>query len=420
MKQPTIKLIIVITTIALTGLIASQLIWVHKAIVTAREQYDHRVNLALNDVVEELKRMQQLSLPKEECAVRCPLQNMTVFQVIDTTQLKKLLVKYIDYHCLDRNFVFQIHRTSDDSLVYTSSRTADFKKMESHKACLSGLCERQPYHLSVYFPGQLRFVLIELSLWLILSFVFILVIIIIFTWIILAIVKQKKLSEIKNDFINNMTHEFKTPISTISLATEVLMNADPGTSMERMQKYAQIIYEENQRMRYQVERVLQMAQMEKGEYHLNKSKIDVHQVLKNTIHNLCLDHSEKDVRVSYQLDAKEHEIYADRLHVSNIFNNLVDNAVKYSNGKPELKILTSSNEEGVTIEFADNGIGINSEDQRHIFERFYRVHTGNIHNVKGFGLGLYYVKTMIEAHGGRVSVSSEPNGGSRFEVFFPF
>jgi len=263
-------------------------------------------------------------------------------------------------------------------------------------------------------------VFLELSLWLFLSVLFILIVIFIFAWIIRTIVLQKKLSEIKNDFVNNMTHEFKTPISTISLATEVLMNADPATSMERMKKYSNIIYDENQRMRVQVERVLQMAQLDKGEYQLNKAKLDVHAVLRATVDSLCLDHSEKKVKVDFILEATKSEIIADKLHVGNIFSNLVDNAVKYSIQDPHIQCKTSNSDTGIIIEFIDNGIGMSFEAQKHIFDRFYRVPTGNIHNVKGFGLGLYYVKTMVEAHGGSVSVKSEINRGSRFSVYFPF
>ena len=420
MKQPAIKLIIFLTALALTGLITTQVLWVRNALVAAKQHYDHRANLALDDVVDELQRMKQLGMGKFGKSTQSLVAKFNIMDMIDTTELRTLLIKYIDYHRLDKNFEFQIHRTSDDSVVYSSSKTLDFSKLESHKVCLSCLWEQQTYHLSVFFPKQWKFVILEMSLWLILSFVFIVIIIFIFAWIILAIVRQKKLSEIKNDFINNMTHEFKTPISTISLATEVLMNADPGTSMDRLQKYCHIIYDENQRLRFQVERVLQMAQLEKSEFHLKKSKTDLHQLIKDTVSNLHLDHTDKEVKVTFALEAAQPFVNVDTLHVGNVIGNLVDNAVKYSTRAPELHISTKSNGEGVFMEFLDNGIGISQEAQRRIFDRFYRVPTGDVHNVKGFGLGLYYVKTMVEAHGGTVNVSSELNKGSKFVVFLPF
>jgi two-component system phosphate regulon sensor histidine kinase PhoR len=420
MKQTPINLIIFLTALALTGLICTQLLWIRKALILGQEQYDHRANIALTDVLDELQRRNQLGFKALGESGKELDKPISILDAIDTAFLKTMLVKYIDYHKLDKDFQYQILRTEDDSVILTSSRSFDFRNVEAHKVCLSCLWEKGTYHLSVYFPGQKTFVFLELSLWLFLSVLFIIIVIIIFAWIIRTIVRQKKLSEIKNDFVNNMTHEFKTPISTISLATEVLMNAEPATSIDRMKKYANIIYDENQRMRVQVERVLQMAQLDKGEYQLNKGKVDIHQLLRNTVESLYLNHSEKKVQVDFQLDASNCEINADKLHVRNIFSNLVDNAVKYSVKDPHIQCKTSNSEQGINIEFIDNGIGMSFETQKHIFDRFYRVPTGNIHNVKGFGLGLYYVKTMVEAHGGSVSVKSEVNKGSRFSVYLPF
>jgi two-component system, OmpR family, phosphate regulon sensor histidine kinase PhoR len=420
MKQKTINLIIFLTALALTGLICTQLLWIRRSLILGQEQYDHRANVALTDVIDELQRRNQLGFKALGESGKELDQPVSILDAIDTCFLKTMLVKYIDYHRLDKNFQYQILRTEDDSVIHTSSTNFDFRNVEAHKVCLSCLWEKGTYHLAVYFPGKTRFVFLELSLWLFLSVMFILIVIFIFAWIIRTIVLQKKLSEIKNDFVNNMTHEFKTPISTISLATEVLMNAEPATSLERMKKYANIIYDENHRMRVQVERVLQMAQLDKGEYQLNKSKIDIHNLLKDTVENLCLDHSEKKVQVEFQLEANRFEINADKLHVGNIISNLVDNAVKYSVQDPHILCKTSNSDTGMIIEFIDNGIGMSFEAQKHIFERFYRVPTGNIHNVKGFGLGLYYVKTMVEAHGGTVSVKSEVNKGSHFSVQLPY
>jgi two-component system phosphate regulon sensor histidine kinase PhoR len=374
----------------------------------------------LTDVIDELQRRNQLGFKALGESGKELEKPVSILDAIDTVFLKTMLVKYVDYHRLDKDFQYQILRTEDDSVIHSSSKIFDFKSVEAHKVCLSCLWEKGTYHLAVYFPGKTRFVFLELSLWLFLSVLFILIVIFIFAWIIRTILLQKKLSEIKNDFVNNMTHEFKTPISTISLATEVLMNAEPATSLERMKKYANIIYDENQRMRVQVERVLQMAQLDKGEYQLNKAKVDIHQLLRAIVENLFLDHSEKKVKVDFILDAKNFEINADKLHIGNIISNLVDNAVKYSIQDPHIQCKTSNSDLGIIIEFTDNGIGMSFEAQKHIFERFYRVPTGNIHNVKGFGLGLYYVKTMVEAHGGSVSVKSEVNKGSRFSVYLPF
>jgi two-component system phosphate regulon sensor histidine kinase PhoR len=258
-----------------------------------------------------------------------------------------------------------------------------------------------------------------MSLWLIMSAIFIIIVIILITYIITTIIKQKKLSDIKNDFINNMTHEFKTPISTISLAAEVLLQADHKSSEERLKKYSKIIYDENQRMRLQVERVLQAAALEKGDYELKKTAFDVHQVIRESVRNLCFETCEERTTVNYYLEAKDHIINADQMHITNVMINLVDNAIKYSKENVILDFFSRNLDSGIAISIEDNGIGMSQENLKHIFEKFYRVPTGNIHTIKGFGLGLYYVKNIIEAHGGTITVQSEPNKGTRFDLFIP-
>jgi two-component system phosphate regulon sensor histidine kinase PhoR len=216
-----------------------------------------------------------------------------------------------------------------------------------------------------------------------------------------------------------MTHEFKTPISTISLASEVLLQSNAGSSSERTRKYAKIIYDENIRMRGQVESVLQVARLDKREFNLKKSEFNLHQLIEETVQNLCFDQNEEKITVNYHLEAEIANVFADEMHIKNIVVNLVDNAIKYSNNGVFINVYTKNTDEGIVLSIEDHGIGINNEAIRHIFEKFYRVPTGNIHNVKGFGLGLYYVKNMVNAHGGQIHVQSEPNQGSRFDVFLP-
>jgi two-component system phosphate regulon sensor histidine kinase PhoR len=224
----------------------------------------------------------------------------------------------------------------------------------------------------------------------------------------------------KNDFINNVTHEFKTPVSTIALATEVLMKPDTKSNVERVRTYARIIHDENERMRQQIERVLEIAQQDHHQIKLNIERLDVHQLINRIIPNLCLEKSERDVKVNYDLEASDPLIDADVMYVNSIISNITENALKYTNGSPpELKVSTLNYQDGVQISIKDNGIGISRESLKHIFNKFYRVPTGNIHNVKGFGLGLYYAKIMTEAHGGNIKVFSELNKGSRFDVYLP-
>ncbi len=250
-----------------------------------------------------------------------------------------------------------------------------------------------------------------------------------FTIIILAafyltvrtMLRQKKLAKIKNDFINNMTHEFKTPIATISLAVDAMRNEKVIDDREKMGYFSSIIKEENQRMNRQVETILKASQLEKQEVELILKPVHVHEVIKDVVDNFTLQLEDRKGKVEMALNAQNDTIEADEVHLSNLVNNLVDNALKYSkeNTAPVVKLTTQSNGKKFSLKIEDNGIGMNRDTLKKIFERFYRAHTGNIHNVKGFGLGLSYVKTMVEAHDGDIKAESILGKGSTFTVDLP-
>ena len=236
-----------------------------------------------------------------------------------------------------------------------------------------------------------------------------------------TMLRQKKLGEIKNDFINNMTHEFKTPIATISLAVDAMRNEKVLQDREKMDYFSTIIKEENKRMNRQVETILKASQLEKQEVDLNLKPAHVHDVIKDVVENFALQLEEKNGKAELLLNATNDLIEADEVHLSNLVNNLFDNALKYSkeNTPPFVRLTTQSNGKKFIMKIEDNGIGMNRDTLKRIFERFYRAHTGNIHNVKGFGLGLSYVKTMVEAHHGEIKAESTLGKGSTFIVEFP-
>jgi two-component system, OmpR family, phosphate regulon sensor histidine kinase PhoR len=278
----------------------------------------------------------------------------------------------------------------------------------------------KPQYLSVYFPEQKRYLLSSMWFMLLVSLAFMLVLIFSFYYTISTILKQKKLSEIKNDFISNMTHEFKTPISTISLACEVLNDKSIEKSPERINNYVRMIGDENKRLSLLVENILQTAILDKGQLKLKFQDIDIHNLIAQTITNIKLQVENKDGEISTDLRAAIPVINGDRVHITNIIFNLIDNALKYSTDHPKIKIATRSDNEGIFISVHDNGIGISKENQKRIFDTMYRVPTGNIHNVKGFGLGLSYVKAVVEKHGGSINVASELGKGSEFTVYLPY
>jgi two-component system phosphate regulon sensor histidine kinase PhoR len=236
-----------------------------------------------------------------------------------------------------------------------------------------------------------------------------------------TMLRQKKLSEIKNDFINNMTHEFKTPLATISLAVDALRNDKVVSDKEKMSYFSGIIKVENKRMNRQVETILKAALTDKQEVQLLMRPVHAHQVIKEVVENFTLQLEEKNGKAELMLNAEHDFINADEVHFANLINNLIDNAIKYSkeDQPPLIKITTHSTEKNLVMVIEDNGIGMNKETVKRVFEKFYRAHTGNLHNVKGFGLGLSYVRTMVEAHGGQIKVESVLGKGSTFTIELP-
>ena len=279
---------------------------------------------------------------------------------------------------------------------------------------------KQPALLSVHFPDRNAFIWRQIAVNMGSSILLIAVILFCFVYAIRTILRQKKLSEIKNDFINNMTHEFKTPVATVGLAVEALQDASLGDMPELRQRYLQIIGEENRRLGMQVEKVLQIATLDRQELKLKLERTDVHAVIETAMEKINLQVAKREGTIRTQLEARPAEVDADPLHLTNIIFNLLDNANKYSLKEPDIEISTRNQKNGLWITVADRGMGMTREVINKIFDKFYRVPTGNLHDVKGFGLGLAYVKAMVEAHHGEIRVKSQPNEGSTFELFIPY
>ncbi len=274
--------------------------------------------------------------------------------------------------------------------------------------------------LSVIFPGRDRFIYRSLNWLLVASFLFSLIILLTFTLSIYYILKQKKISEMKSDFINNMTHEFKTPIATISVATDSITNDKVVNDPERIKYFAGMIKKENTRMNRQVEDILTIARLDKKDFEFNWEAINIHELIEDAIQGIGIQVEKRNGTIEKELQAVNAVVTTDKLHFTNVVFNLLDNAIKYSVDAPKIEIATKNKSGGVLVSITDSGIGMSKAVQGKIFERFYRQSHGNIHNVKGFGLGLSYVKAVIEANHGTISVRSEPGKGSKFDVFLPF
>ncbi len=357
-----------------------------------------------------------------------PIEDRVNRLALDTLLRQSLVDRGIDIP-----FAYAVRTRKEPGFLFTSLgiNTRQFEK-DGYKAALfpNNFIETGNY-VYVYFPTQRQFILGRLGYTVGASVVLILVILACFYIAISTIVRQKKLADIKNDFINNMTHEFKTPISTISLAVEMaqeqLSTANSATPPEpmRLSRYMGIIRDETRRLGSHVEKVLQMALLDRGEIKLNLSPVNIHDVIEKVLNNMSLQIEQRGGEVDLHFDADREVIEADELHLTNIIYNLVDNALKYSPESPHITLSTRGLPEGastpgVSIVVADQGLGMNKEQTSRIFEKFYRVPTGNRHDVKGFGLGLSYVKKMIDEHHGQILVESQLGKGSSFEVILPY
>lgn len=289
-----------------------------------------------------------------------------------------------------------------------------------HRIQIFGTEDMQPPGaLKVFFPSKTTYLWSSVWTSLLGTLLFTGLILFCFIYSINTILRQKQVSEMKTDFINNMTHEFKTPIATISLASDSMKSPKVIESKEKLTKFIGIIKQENKRMLKQVEKVLQMAMLDKKNFQLNLTQVDVHEVIEEAVEHANLKVAARDGQVTGFLNSTKKEIQGDRLHISNVIHNLLDNANKYTKDAPDIKVYTEDAKSGIKIIIQDNGIGMDKDALKHIFEKFYRVHTGNLHDVKGFGLGLSYVKAIIDAHSGKIDVKSEVGKGSKFILTFP-
>ena len=351
--------------------------------------------------------------------ITADLYNKT--ETIDTLALDSILKVQLNDKGIGADYAYGIFDPFMNAF-YLDAQKKDYEGIltSHHRVNLTpGNVFSQPKFLSIFFPNQNKYLLRTMWLLLAISSMFLLVIIFSFSFTVSTIIRQKKVSEIKNDFINNMTHELKTPISTISLACQALSDPDIKTRKGIVENYINVIADENKRLAMVVENVLRTAVMDKGELKLKIVDIDVHDVVSQVLQNMEIQLEQRGGQFITDLKAINTLVEADEIHLTNVVFNLVDNALKYTDKIPLIKVGTRNEEQGIVVFIEDNGIGIAKDNQKKIFEKLFRVPTGNIHNVKGFGLGLSYVKAIVDKHNGWIKVKSEPNRGSRFEILIP-
>lgn len=357
----------------------------------------------------------------QELMARQMVSLQPINELLDTGRLKVIINECLAARGIRTKFKYGITEFAPNNFVLISKSTSLAQLYRSKYSI--NLFQRSFYAenktLKLLFPDRKTYLYASMWPLILSSLVFFLMTVAAFVLAFQIIFRQKKLSDMKTDFINNMTHELKTPIATISIASEMLKDNSISALAENRNKYAHIIFEENKRLANHVEQVLQIARFEKGELQLNLEDRDIHEIIESTAHRFQLILEELDGTVELNLKAENHVIKVDELHFTNAINNLIDNAIKYNDKAPLIKINTFNISSGIQIEVIDNGIGLSKDDQQKIFEKFYRVSKGNVHDIKGFGLGLSYVQTIVEAHSGRIAVESKLKEGSKFIIQLP-
>ncbi len=345
------------------------------------------------------------------------VQNQLIHERIDPDLLDDFIAEELQNNNIDQPYDFAVISAIDSSIVFASEHfDTAFIDSKYNTRLYPGDVFRKPYRLILHFPQKDYLIFKPISFLLFASLGFILILVILFSVSIYVMIRQRKISEIKNAFINNMTHEFKTPIATIRLASDSISNPNVLHHPEKVKHFSELINNETKRMNTQVEKVLQMALVEKTQFTLKKSKHFVHEMINKVLNNMKLQIESKHVNISFDDQASNDAIFTEEVHFLNMISNLIDNAIKYAKDKPEICITTKNIENLILIRIEDKGIGMSKDAQQRIFDKFYRVESGNVHNIKGFGLGLSYVKAIVDAHNGQISVKSEAGKGSCFEI----
>ena len=402
--------------LALSGLMTVQIVWFKQAYDLQQRQFSEKAHSALNLTANQLS-----NSPDRDPSVIQTSTNTFRVQVsacLNEDSLPMHLQRAFATYGTAGDYDVAVNdcNNKDKLLAYNFKSFTDSKnKLSVHDV------QNEPcYYLDVTFKDKPKTLMQEMWFWVFAS-VCCLLVLVFFAYSLYVLFKEKQLSEMKKDFINNMTHELKTPIANIGIASEMLKNPrlfnDSDTeSVRKMRHYADIIQKENERLKGQVERVLTMAFLEEKTLDLKRESVNLNELLDDILSNFSLRIEQLNGSIQFQNKANEPFINIDKFHLSNVIYSLLDNAVKYSVDKPEIIVSTENTSKGVRLTIADKGIGMEKDVQRLIFDKFYRVPTGDVHDVKGFGLGLTYAKMIVEAHGGTIKVESAPNRGSTFFI----
>ncbi len=420
MKNSTIVRVILLGAIAIAGIIGMQAYWVISTWNINEEEFNKKVNLGLYNVARSLADVNQSKLPPRNI-VHQRTSNYYIVNIedeIDANLLEYFLQKELESLALNVDFEYAVFDCTTDEMVYGNYITYSTRQREQIELGNLPKYEDLTYYFGVKFPTRSGYLFGKMQLSVFFSFI-LLVTLAFFAYSMYVILRQKRLSEMQKDFINNMTHEFKTPLSTIKISADVFLNSPVIRADSRLSQYAAIIREQNERLDQQVEKVLQLAKVEKGSFEIHPEPVLFSGLLQKILDGIRLQVEKQGGSLEAELSDAQVTILADPLHLNNILHNLLDNAIKYCRRHPRIAVRTRRIGASLAVHIDDQGIGMAKEFQSRVFDKFYRIPTGNVHNVKGFGLGLYYVKKICDAHGWKISLESEEARGTRVTITMP-
>ena len=418
MKKNLFQLIILINSIALLGIFFTQIYYVREAYNLMDEQFTGSVRIALKGVSDQMLNFElKKSGKKSGSNMENPPANLPDIHDLNLNLLNFKISEEFNCMKIGKGYEFAIIDLRDGSIV-TGIYERYGKELVSshHQVPMIGFFDSDHYVLSAYFPDERNLILMRMVNWIILSIIFAIILIIGFPYSLFIFNRQKKVSGMKSDFINNMTHEFKTPIATINLALDAIKNPKVIGDQERILNYVNMIREENKRMHTQVETVLRISKLDKNQLKIDKEVINLNDILDDALSRIELIVENRKGKLNLSLNAKKTEISGNAFHLTNVLVNILDNAIKYSPESLDLSVATENTTNEFLIHITDKGLGMSKSTQKHIFDEFYREETGNIHNVKGHGLGLSYAKKIIDIHQGKILVESEKGKGSTFTI----
>jgi len=422
MKKP-FSFLIITSSIALMGIIFTQIYWVLNAMETRKENFNNQVGISTKLIANKMFDY-QVDISSGDMISPCDTSiynELSINEIIDPQVLDSVVRSEFSELAAPDDYVYGVYNTQDTSFIILDDETYSSALVtSSNQINLTCLYRPDIYMFSIHFINKSQMIMSNILFWLIISILFLVAIILGYVFIIVNHLKQKKLSMMKSDFINNMTHEFKTPLATISLASEMMLRPSINEYSYKVKRYAKVVHSENDRLQHQVEHILHLAALERDNLKLKLKPVQVNRIITHQVEHFKMKFTGNKGQINLELKAKKGEIIADRNHFTNVLSNLIDNAIKYSKGDPEITVATRQHEEGIEISVKDQGMGISKENQKLIFKKLYRVPTGDIHDVKGFGIGLFYVKSIIEAHGGKIKLHSDLDKGSTFTIFMPY